>query len=135
MKISALIGLGGMIALTWLGSCSKSPDPAASTTAVMPQANYTTYTGAYTYTDATGRVVADDKASATVTDKGTNSIEIRFSASGSPTVSFTVQKNTGGDYANVDFSQQKGISFKDKSLDVGVSSTSPIYALSFSGSR
>lgn len=126
-----------MVVITSLSSCSKSSDPAPATSAtvVMPTTNYTTYKGAYSYTDASGKVVADNNATATVTDKGSNSVEIRFSASGSPTVTFTVQKTTGGDYANVDYSQQKGISFRDKSLDVGLSSANPVFVLGFSGTR
>ena len=128
-----------MVVITSLSSCSKSSDPApaTSTAVVMPTTNYTTYKGAYSYTDASGKVVVDNNATATVTvtDKGSNSVEVRFSASGSPVVTFTVQKTTGGDYANVDFSQQKGISFKDKSLDVGLSSANPVYVLGFSGTR
>lgn len=126
-----------MVLITSLSSCKKASDPApvTATTVVMPVTNYTTYKGAYSYTDASGKVVADNNATATVADKGSNSVEIRFSTSGAPTITFTVQKTTGGDYANVDFSQQKGISFKDKSLDVGLSSVNPVYVLGFSGTR
>lgn len=137
MKLPAIISAMVMVAITSLSSCSKSSDPAPapSTTVVMPATNYTTYKGAYTYTDASGKVVADDNATATVTDKGSNNVEIRFSASGAPTVTFTVKKTAGGDYANVDSSQQKGISFTGNSLDVGVTSVNPIFVLGFSGTR
>lgn len=137
MKRSATLATVVLIALATLGGCKKSSDPApaTNTTVVMPAVNYTAYTGAYSYVDATGKVVADDKAKATVTDKGSNTVEIRFSPSGSPTVTFTVQKNTNGDYANIDYSQVKGISFRDKSLDVGLTSTNPVYTLSFAGTR
>lgn len=135
MKLSAMLSTLVLVAITSLGSCKKDSDPGPSATVVMPATNYTTYKGDYTYTDAGGTVVADNNATATVTDKGNNNVEIRFSTSGAPTITFTVKKTGDGNYANVDSSQQKGISFTGSSLDVGVTSVSPIFVLGFSGTR
>ena len=47
------------------------------TSGVLPKETLANYTGNYVYTDASGRVDVIPNATATLTDKGNNQIEIR----------------------------------------------------------
>jgi hypothetical protein len=115
--------------------CKKDDTTTPTTSTVVPAANYTDYTGVYTYTDATGAVVTETAAKATVKDLGSDKIQITFSKAGAPTLSYTMKKS-GATYVNVDFSANvAAVTFDDTDLDISVTSANPVYVLVFSGTR
>jgi hypothetical protein len=118
-------------------ACGKTTtDPVVTPQAGgIPAEMLTRYTGTYVYTDATGRVETVPNATATLTDKGSNQIEVSFSPANAPRLTVTMQKKGTTGYASVDFSAAKGVSIDNKQLAVGVASTSPVYTLAFDGTR
>jgi hypothetical protein len=136
MKFNPIVCIMLICGILSLPFCKKDDTTTPTTTTnVVPAVNFTDYTGSYTYTDATGAVITDVAAKATIKDLGSNKLQITFSKSGSPTLSYTMKKE-GDTYVNVDFSASvAAITFDDKSLDISVTSSNPVYVLVFSGTR
>ena len=137
MKINASIWIMALaMSMTVVACGSEDKDNVTpQTSSVLPKETLANYTGNYVYTDASGRVDVIPNATATITDKGNNQVEISFSPANAPRIAVTMLKKGDNAYANVDKSSTKGVSIDDKTLAIGITSTNPVYTLAFEGSR